>query len=99
MTTRFPLTAKLMTAATAASFALAACTAETDDRTADTDAGVTAPAEGADLTGAEIEQAVPGIEDADPEGDTGVTADLGEEENVEYTDDPDSNRAADTARD
>ncbi|MBD2842935.1 hypothetical protein [Erythrobacter rubeus] len=99
MRTTFKPIAAVMTAFSAASFALAACTAETADPAADAGETAAAPADNDALTGAEIEQAVPGIEDADPEGETGVTADLGEEENVEYTDDADSDREAETARD
>ncbi len=75
-------------AATGAAISLAACSAPADDGPADT-AGesIEGVAEGEPLTGAEIEEAVPGIENAEPEGETGNTANLGEPENVEYTDD------------
>ena len=94
---RFPLSATLVTAITAASFTLAGCAAETEQPVDETETAMEAD-DGA-LSGAEIEEAAPGIEDAQPEGETGNTADLGEPENVEYTDDPNSNREADTARD
>jgi len=74
----------LMTALTVTSFTLGACTAETD--TTETEGAMVAPADGADLTGEEITEAVPGVEAADPEGDTSNTADLQEPGNAEYSD-------------
>ena len=76
----------LMTALTVTSFTLGACTAETDTTETETEGGMVAPADGADLTGAEITEAVPGVEAADPEGDTSNTADLEEPGNAEYSD-------------
>lgn len=93
--TRLPLAAAL-----GASLALGACAETADDGPADT-AGesIEGVAEGDALTGEEVEEAVPGIEEADPEGETGNTADLGDPDNVEYTDDPNSDRPSETARD
>ncbi len=78
----------LMTALTVTSFTLGACTAETDttETETETEGGMVAPADGADLTGAEITEAVPGVEAADPEGDTSNTANLQEPGNAEYSD-------------
>nr|WP_298931417.1 hypothetical protein [uncultured Erythrobacter sp.] len=92
---RLPLAAALGVGLT-----LSACGAPADDGPADT-AGesIEGVAEGDALTGEEIEEAVPGIEGAQPEGETGNTADLGDPANVEYTDDPDSDRASETAQD
>ncbi|MBV7258858.1 hypothetical protein [Erythrobacter crassostreae] len=92
---RLPLVAVL-----GAGLTLAACGAPESDGPADT-AGesIEGVAEGDALTGAEIEEAVPGVEDANPEGETGNTANLGDPANVEYSDDPNSDREAKTAAD
>ncbi|GMN03525.1 hypothetical protein [Erythrobacter sp. MTPC3] len=95
MRTTFKPIVTMMTAVTAASFTLAACTAETEEGAAAPEAGIEAPADGADLTGAEISEAVPGVEAAAPEGETGTTADLNEAEgNIVYTEDADPDREA-----
>lgn len=95
MRTTFKPVVSLMTAITATSFTLAACTAQPEDAPVEADTGIEAPADGADLSGGEIAEAVPGVEAASPEGETGTTADLNEAEgNIEYTDDADPDREA-----
>lgn len=92
MNTRTPLTRLPIIAALGASLALAACAGEAEDTAADTTEatdGVDGVVENDALSGEEIEEAVPGVEDATPEGDTPNTADVADQENLEVTDDAD----------
>ena len=82
-------TSRLTPLALAAALALpiAACSPAADEGDSDDAIGesVDGVAEGDALSGEEIEEAVPGVTDAAPEGATGNTADLGDPSNVEYT--------------
>ncbi len=69
------------------SLTLAACSGAADDTAAEAEPaemqGIEEAIEANDtVTGAEIEEAVPGVEGAAPEGDTPNTADLEEPENL-----------------
>lgn len=76
--------------AMAAAFALGvgACASEDDSVNAGTDDRPDIVGEPAtnDITGEQIEEAVPGIEEANPDGTSPNTADLGDEENAEFRD-------------
>lgn len=72
--------------AAVAALTLSACTAESESANAGADDLPETPI-GDDpeaISDDEIVEAVPGVEGADAEGDTGNTADLGEEENAEF---------------
>ncbi len=74
-------------AALGVSLTLAACGGAADDTAAEGEPaemqGIEQAIEANDtVTGAEIEEAVPGVEGAAPEGDTPNTADLDEPENI-----------------
>ena len=76
-------------AALSAPLALAACEepAEPEVDPAQPDESMIMESPDEPLTGQEIEEAVPGIEDVTPEGDTPNTADLSDEENLDVTED------------
>ena len=92
MNTRIPFTRLPALAVISASLALAACAGEAEDAAEEADAigeSIDGVAEGDALDGEEITEAVPGVVEAEPEGETPNTADLSDQENAEYTDDAD----------
>ncbi len=75
-------------AALALSLGLAACAGEAPEASDDADSVETIETdmEADAISDEAIEEAVPGIEDADAEGDTPNTADLDDQENLEVND-------------
>ncbi len=91
MRTNTPFARPAIIATLGAALALAACDQAADTETdamEEADAMISDNAD-APIMGEEIEEAVPGIEEAAPEGDTPNTADLGEEENIEVAEEGD----------
>ncbi|MHA7820893.1 MAG: hypothetical protein ACX930_14695 [Erythrobacter sp.] len=82
MRTQLPAIAAALTA----SLALAACTAEPAPTGEDDLPETQIDGDPDAISGEAIEEAVPGVEEASPEGETSTTADLQEAENAEYTD-------------
>ena len=74
----------LFAAAAALPLTLAACGAEPAGEDDLPEPEITSAPE--DVSGDEISEAVPGVEEAYPEGDTPNTADLDSESDAEYTD-------------
>lgn len=88
MRIRFRNKTLALTTPLALALALAACAGESEGANAGEDdlpESMVETEEG-DVTGEEIADAVPGIEEADPEGDTPNTAGINSEEDAEYLD-------------
>ncbi|MBX7481931.1 hypothetical protein [Qipengyuania qiaonensis] len=79
-----------LVAAIALPIAICACSSDAPEPAEEPELGDT----GSDITGPEIEEAVPGVEAAAPEGETPNTAGFEDGENAEYAepDDPEEER-------